>query len=348
MSNNHLIVMAGGVGSRLWPMSTPEMPKQFIDVLGVGKSLLQLTVERFSEVIPMENVWVVTSKRYKETVMAQLPQVPEEQVLSEPCMRNTAPCIAYVTYKIRSRHGDANLVFSPADHVVLDTHEFGRMIGKGLAFTANTDAIVTLGVKPTRPETGYGYIKAGEAADGMIRKVEAFKEKPDEETARRYVGEGGYYWNSGIFIWNAATVEKEFECHVPALASTFSSLRNVYYTREEQAMIDAVFPGCENISIDYAVMEKSGNSYVCPVDFGWSDLGTWGSLHTHLPRDERGNAVIGGNVKLVECVDCVVRVQEMRQAVVEGLEHCIVVEHGGRLLVCRKDEEQHIKDWVGK
>lgn len=346
MNDNYLVIMAGGVGSRLWPMSTPEMPKQFIDILGVGKSLLQLTVDRFSSVVPIDNVWVVTSKQYKDVVRAQLPGVPEEQVLLEPCMRNTAPCIAYVTYKIRSRHSYANLIFSPADHVILDTQEFGRVVGKGLAFTADSNAIVTLGVNPTRPETGYGYIKAGKVVGGMIRKVGAFKEKPDADTARRYLEEGGYYWNSGIFIWNVATVIKEFEQHVPELASMFSSLRESYYTEKEQSLIDEMFPRCENISIDYAVMEKSENTYVYPVDFGWSDLGTWGSLYTHLPHDGNRNAMVGENIKFVECVDCMVHVPGMRQVVVQGLENYIVVEREGRLLVCRKEEEQHIKEWV--
>ena len=348
MRNNHLIIMAGGVGSRFWPMSTPEMPKQFIDVLGVGKSLLQLTVERFMGVVPTENVWVVTSKRYKDIVRAQLPQVPEEQVLLEPCMRNTAPCIAYVTYKIRQRHGDANLVFSPADHLVLDTEKFKMAVKRGLAFTETSPAIVTLGVRPDRPETGYGYIKAGCQEKEGIWKVDAFKEKPSLEVAEGYLADGGYYWNSGIFIWNAETVVRELERHAPELAATFASLREAYYTEEEQARIDEVFPRCENISIDYAVMEKSRNTYVNPVDFGWSDLGTWGSLYVRMPHDGAGNAVVGQDVEMVGCSRCMVHVSGTRRVVVQGLENYIVVEHGGNLLICKKEDEQHIKEWSAK
>lgn len=338
--------MAGGVGSRFWPMSTPEMPKQFIDVLGVGKSLLQLTVERFSGLIPTENVWVVTSQRYKELVSTQLPEIPKEQILLEPCMRNTAPCIAYVTYKIKRKYGSANLVFSPADHVILDTEKFKASVQCGLAFTAASPTIVTLGVRPSRPETGYGYIKAGSMAADGIYHVEAFKEKPCLEVAKQYLADGQYYWNSGIFIWNADTVAKELEQHAPELAATFASLCEEYYTEKEQARIDEVFPGCESISIDYAVMEKSRNTYVCPVDFGWSDLGTWGSLYAQVPHDERGNAVVGQDIKLVDCSHCIVHAPTTKRVIAQGLKDYILVEHGGNLLICRKEDEQHIKEWV--
>ena len=335
--------MAGGVGSRFWPMSTPECPKQFIDVLGIGKTLLQLTVERFAGLIPVENIWVVTSKKYKEIVAEQIPGMPEEQILLEPCMRNTAPCIAYVTYKIKKKYPEANLVFSPADHIVLDTEEFRRVIANGLAFTAENDAIVTLGMQPTRPETGYGYIKAA-AGDAAIRPVEAFKEKPNLETAKSYLADGSYFWNAGIFIWKVATVVAELTEQTPLLAAKFEELDAIYYTAQEQEVIDREFPTCESISIDYAVMEKSQRTYVYPASFGWSDLGTWGSLYTHLDKEPGENAVVGQEVKLVDCTGCVVHAPAERRVVVQGLGALPISESNDTLLICALSEEQRSKE----
>ena len=345
MNNSHLIIMAGGVGSRFWPMSTPEIPKQFIDVLGVGKSLLQLTAERFTWVIPKEHIWVVTSKDYKGLVKAQMPYMQEEQILLEPCRRNTAPCIAYVTYKIKKKYPDANLIFSPADHLVLDTEKFREVIAKGLEFTTSVNSIVTLGMVPSRPETGYGYIKGKEGQEVLIRKVVAFKEKPELAVAKSYLAEGGYYWNSGIFIWNVNTVISEFEQHAPELAAKFSGLNRIYFTDKEQEVIDKEFFDCPNISIDYAIMEKSVNTYVYPASFGWSDLGTWGSLYTLLDKDRMGNAIVGNEVKLVDCKNCVVHTPEEKKVVVQGLEDYIIAENGDTLLVCKKEMEQLIKEW---
>ena len=340
-----MIIMAGGVGSRFWPMSTPEIPKQFIDVLGVGKSLLQLTAERFTGVIPKEHIWVVTSKDYKGLVKAQMPYMQEEQILLEPCRRNTAPCIAYVTYKIKKKYPDANLIFSPADHLVLDTEKFREVIAKGLEFTTSVNSIVTLGMVPSRPETGYGYIKGKEGQEVLIRKVVAFKEKPELAVAKSYLAEGGYYWNSGIFIWNVNTVILEFEQHAPELAAKFSGLNRIYFTDKEQEVIDKEFFDCPNISIDYAIMEKSVNTYVYPASFGWSDLGTWGSLYTLLDKDRMGNAIVGNEVKLVDCKNCVVHTPEEKKVVVQGLEDYIIAENGDTLLVCKKEMEQLIKEW---
>ena len=337
--------MAAGVGSRFWPMSTPEIPKQFIDVLGVGKSLLQLTAERFTGVIPKEHIWVVTSKDYKGLVKAQMPYMQEEQILLEPCRRNTAPCIAYVTYKIKKKYPDANLIFSPADHLVLDTEKFREVIAKGLEFTTSVNSIVTLGMVPSRPETGYGYIKGKEGQEVLIRKVVAFKEKPELAVAKSYLAEGGYYWNSGIFIWNVNTVILEFEQHAPELAAKFSGLNRIYFTDKEQEVIDKEFFDCPNISIDYAIMEKSVNTYVYPASFGWSDLGTWGSLYTLLDKDRMGNAIVGNEVKLVDCKNCVVHTPEEKKVVVQGLEDYIIAENGDTLLVCKKEMEQLIKEW---
>ena len=357
MNNNHLIIMAGGVGSRFWPMSTPEKPKQFIDVLGIGKSLIQLTVERFDTVIPIENVWIVTSEKYKSIVREQLPGVPETQILLEPCMRNTAPCIEYVSRKIYAKYPEANLVFSPADHIVLDVNRFREVIKDSLEFTENRDAILTLGMMPTRPETGYGYIKScgcqqstethveahGRVSD--IHKVEAFKEKPNLETAKSYLADGGYYWNAGIFIWSAKMVVNTIASLVPDLASVFDKIEPYFYTEQEQEIINQYFPTCPNISIDYAVMEKSKDVFVYPANFGWSDLGTWGSLYTHLEQDENNNAVVGQNVNMVDCKNCVVHTPSERKVVIQGLDNYIVAESDNTLLICKKEEEQHIKDW---
>lgn len=343
---NHLVIMAGGVGSRFWPMSTPEKPKQFIDVLGTGRTLLQLTTERFVGICPIENVWVVTSVKYKELVRQQLPEIPDSNILLEPCMRNTAPCIAYVAWKIKQKDVDANLVISPADHFVTDVAEFRRVIRKGLDFVKGTDRILTLGMKPNRPETGYGYIKEKTEYEEEIFKVDAFKEKPDLATAERYLREGGYYWNAGIFLWNVRTIEKAFRENQPDIAAIFDALDGKYYTTEEQAAIDLKFPECPNISIDYAVMEKAENIYVFPADFGWSDLGTWGSLHGQLGKDTDGNAIVGQQVRMVDSAGCIVHVPDNKCVVIEGLEDYVVAEKEGNLLICRKGSEQRIKEFA--
>ncbi|MBR5146694.1 MAG: mannose-1-phosphate guanylyltransferase [Bacteroidales bacterium] len=368
MNNNHLIIMAGGVGSRFWPMSTPEKPKQFIDVLGIGKSLIQLTVERFKTVIPAKNVWIVTSEKYKSIVREQLPEVPETQILLEPCMRNTAPCIEYVSRKIYAKYPEANLVFSPADHIVLDVNTFRDVIKNSLEFTENREAILTLGMMPTRPETGYGYIKRHQDTESprhqdkvqsselkvqssefrvqsSIFKVEAFKEKPNLETAKSYLSEGGYYWNAGIFIWNAKMVVNTIANLVPELSSVFDTIAPYFYTDKEQEIVNQYFPTCPNISIDYAVMEKSKEVYVYPANFGWSDLGTWGSLYTHLQQDENNNASVGENINLVDCKNCIVHTPSERRVVVQGLDNYIIAESDNTLLICRKEDEQNIKDW---
>lgn len=348
--------MAGGVGSRFWPMSTPERPKQFIDVLGIGKSLIQLTVERFDTVIPIENVWIVTSEKYKNIVREQLPGVPESQILLEPCMRNTAPCIEYVSRKIYAKYPDANLVFSPADHIVLDINTFREVIKNSLEFTKDREAILTLGMMPTRPETGYGYIKAISSQQfnlcrdvtpvaSNIHKVEAFKEKPNLETAKSYLNEGGYFWNAGIFIWNVKMVVNTISNLVPDLASVFDKIEPYFYTEQEQEIVNQYFPTCPNISIDYAVMEKSDEVFVYPANFGWSDLGTWGSLYTHLDQDENRNATVGQNINLVDCKNCIVHTPSERKVVIQGLDNYIIAESDNTLLICKKEDEQLIKDW---
>ena len=344
--------MAGGVGSRFWPMSTAEKPKQFIDVLGVGKSLLQLTVDRFSTIVAPENVWVVTNKTYAETVAEQLPAMPRDHILCEPCRRNTAPCIAYVSWRIKSKAPKANIVVSPSDHVVLDVQEFRRVITQCMKFTSDSDAIVTLGMKPNRPETGYGYIEANLSANSLrnkeIFRVDSFREKPDLETAKHYISRNNYFWNAGIFIWNVSTIVNAFRIYQPTMAKIFESLLPIYGTAQEQEKIDQLFPECENISVDYAIMEKAEEIFVCPADFGWSDLGTWGSLHQQTKKDLYGNACIGQDINVFETHNCMIHTTQEKKVVIQGLDGYIVAENNDTLLICKLSEEQRIKQFSGQ
>ena len=343
--NTHVVIMAGGIGSRLWPLSTPDVPKQFIDVLGVGRSLLQLTADRFAPVCAPDHFWVVTGERYAALVQEQLPQIPREQILCEPEGRNTAPCIAYASWKIRKKDPDANIVVTPADALVLKTAEFADTISKALAFTQERDAIVTVGITPSRPETGYGYIHAVEALQGQLVKVSEFKEKPDLDTAIGYMEDGHYFWNAGIFVWNVNTIIRELSAYAPQIAEVMDQLEPSLLTEEETPQLRRLFPSCEKISIDYAVMEKSRYIYVIAEDLAWSDLGSWGSLQTHLKADEDGNTVVGGDVRLYDCQNCLVHTASEKTVVVEGLDGYIVAESKDRLLVCRLSEEQHIKEY---
>ena len=344
---NHIVIMAGGIGSRFWPMSTSEYPKQFIDVMGVGKSLIQLTVERFKDICPKENFWVVTSEKYVDIVKEQLPQIPAQHILAEPEARNTAPCIAYACWKIRKEFPQANIVVTPSDALVIDTAEFARCITVALEKTADSQAIVTLGMKPTRPETGYGYIAAlGEADAKGICKVEAFREKPDVETAKGYLAAGNYFWNAGIFVWNADTITNAIRRYAPQIAGVMDELEPALFTDKEAEELKRLFPTCEKISIDYAVMEKAEDIFVLPAEFGWSDLGSWGSLRTLLPQDEAGNAKVSGRVDMYNCRNCVVHAAEEKRVVLEGLDGYIVAEKNGQLLVCRLSEEQRIKEFA--
>ena len=344
--NNHLVIMAGGVGSRFWPMSTVEKPKQFIDVLGVGKSLLQLTVERFGDICKAENVWVVTNKAYVNLVKEQLPELPDGNILCEPCRRNTAPCIAYVSWKIKSKDPKANIVVTPSDHIVTNTEEFRRVIKSCLNFTMDSDAIVTLGMKPTRPETGYGYIQADLTSSSLrnkeIFRVYSFREKPDFDTAKQYISKNNYFWNAGIFIWNVSTIVNAFRVYQPAISKVFEGMLPIYGTDKEQLMIDEKFPECKSISVDYAIMEKAEEIYVIPSDFGWSDLGTWGSLLQQTPHDVNGNGCIGKDIRMIDSHDCIVHATDCKQVVVQGLDGYIVAEKDGTLLICKLSEEQRI------
>ena len=343
--------MAGGIGSRFWPMSTQGYPKQFIDVFGTGRTFIQMTVDRFAGVVEPENVWIVTSERYADIVKEQLPEVPISHVLLEPCRRNTAPCIAYVAWRIKSMDAKANLVVAPSDHIVLNPEEFRRVVTSALKFTENSDAIVTLGMKPTRPETGYGYIQADMSSASLrnkqIYRVDSFKEKPDLKTAQQYIKHSEYYWNSGIFIWNVNTIVNSLRMYAPEISEIFEKLLPFYGTEKEQTVIDENFPKCPNISIDYAILEKAEEIFVMPADFGWSDVGTWGSLITLAEKDANGNAVVGNDVKLYESKNCMVHTSQERKVVIQGLDGYIVAEKDNTLLICKLSEEQRIKEFSG-
>jgi len=340
MKNNHIVIMAGGIGSRFWPLSTPEFPKQFIDILGCGRTLIQLTVDRFKGVCPMDNFWVVTNAAYVEIVRQQLPDIPEFHILAEPAARNTAPCIAWACWRIKAEDPEANVVVTPADAVVMNPEEFRRVIKNALDFTAESDAIVTIGIKPSRPETGYGYVESADVVKGEVRKVAAFKEKPQLEVAERYVKAGNYLWNAGIFVWNVNTITAAIQTYKPNIAADMERMK----TYDD---VKAIFPQCEKISIDFAVMEPAavdGKVYTHPADFGWSDLGNWASLYDKLQHDADGNACVG-NVHLYECHNCVVHTEDAKKVVLQGLDDYIVSEKGGQLLVCKRSEEQRIKEF---
>ena len=300
--NNYLVILAGGAGSRFWPISSEELPKQFLDILGCGRTLIQLTLERFNGLIPKENVWVVTAEKYREIVMEQLPEIPSGNILCEPCRRNTAPCICYVSWKIKKLNTKANIVVSPSDHLVVDIQAFQSAIDDSLSFAAETDAVVTLGLKPTRPETGYGYIKAdltySSSRKHNIFRVDEFKEKPTLEVAKEYIQSPNYLWNSGIFIWNVNTIINAFRVYEPEVSSIFEGLMPYYGTDKEQNKIDESYPQCKNISVDYAILEKAEEIFVFPASFSWSDLGTWNSLREQSDMDKYGNVCIGDNIKL--------------------------------------------------
>jgi len=330
--------MAGGVGSRFWPLSTPEYPKQFIDILGCGRTLIQLTVDRFKCLCPMSNFWVVTNAKYVEIVKQQLPDIPAEHILAEPAARNTAPCIAWACWSIKKEDLEANVVITPADAVVMNPEEFRRVIKNALDFTESHNAIVTIGIKPSRPETGYGYVEASNAVSGEICKVNAFKEKPDYNTAEEYLKAGNYLWNAGIFVWNVETITECITKYKPNIAEDMDS---IFQTGD----VATIFPQCEKISIDFAVMEPAaaaGLVYTHPADFGWSDLGNWASLHEKLQKDVSNNGVVG-NIKLYECTNCVVHAEDAKKVVLQGLNGYIFSEKNGQVLLCKRSEEQRIR-----
>jgi len=350
LKNNYCVIMAGGVGTRFWPMSRTSRPKQFIDILGVGKTLIQLTFDRFRKICPPENVFVVTNTIYKDLVLEQLPELSENQVLCEPAMRNTAPCIAYANYKINEINPEALVVVAPSDHLILNEEAFISDIYVALKAASQNNCLLTLGIKPSRPDTGYGYIQYLEESISAeipeIKKVKTFTEKPNLEIAKSFLASGDFLWNSGIFIWSLKSIMEAFKKHLDDVDSLFNEGVGIYNTPEENDFIDKTYAVCKNISIDYGIMEKAENVYVLAVDFGWSDLGTWGSLYEIRNKDAHENAVMGNNVMLYESKNCIVNVPKDKLVVLQGLDNYIVVEDNNTLLVCRKEDEQHIRQFV--
>ncbi len=344
--NNHLVIMAGGIGSRLYPMSTSDYPKQFIDVLGCGKTLLQLTLERFLPVIPIENVWVITSETYSEIVAEQLPDVPKNQILLEPCRKGTAPCISYASWRIKSLYPHANMVVTPSDHLVSDAEEFARVIATSLNFVSESDAILTLGMKPDYPETGYGYIQADlrypSARNKEIFRVDSFKEKPNRELAEKYIQQKNYFWNAGIFIWNVNTIINAFRVYQPDISDIFEDMLPYYNTPKEAELIRERFPLCDTISVDYAILENAEEIFVFPADFGWSDVGTWNSLKRALSTDADGNICMGSRIETIDTSNCIIHTNRLKRIVVQGLDGYIITEQNGELLICKISEEGNI------
>jgi mannose-1-phosphate guanylyltransferase len=343
--NTFSLIMAGGIGSRFWPMSTPQKPKQFLDVLGVGKSLLQLTFDRMLAFSEERNVYILTNQDYLELVLEQLPRIQASQVICEPQRKNTAPCIAFAAGKIVSLNPNATLIITPSDHLVLNSDKFNHGISTAIE-TAAVDQLVTLGIQPSRPDTGYGYIEIADKSAGKVHPVLRFKEKPDLETAKEFVALGNYFWNSGIFIWKASTILKAFESHAKELHRLFCQDLSSYNGPQEQEFMRASFSACEDISIDFAVMEHAANVSVVLSDFDWSDLGTWGSLTDRMCKDNHGNAVVGDQVHLFGVENCLINMPKEKVAILDGLKDYIVVDSDGMLLVLRKEYEQELKKYL--
>lgn len=350
MKHHYAIIMAGGVGTRFWPMSTTQHPKQFLDILGTGETLLQQTYNRLLKVCPNENIYVVTSNVYESLVAEQIPGIVKENILCETARKNTAPCVAYASYKIHKRDPLAITIVAPSDHLIKKEETFVKAIKSCFEKAERQDCLITLGIKPTRPDTGYGYIQFissdVEEKDKRINKVKTFTEKPDTEMANFFMESGDFLWNSGIFVWSTKSIIKAMEEHDPELANVFKEGWDYYNTPEEKEFINRAYASCKNISIDYSVMEKAENVYVRSSIFGWSDLGTWGSLYTHIPKGPGRNALVGKNIITYDCTDCIVQVPKDKLVVLQGLEDYIVVESEGVLMICKKQDEQQIRNFV--
>ena len=342
--NHYVVIMAGGIGSRFWPMSRTPHPKQFLDILGTGKSLLQQTWDRSKKVVPQENILIVTNAQYRGLVKEQLKGIRASQILLEPARRNTAPCIAYAAFRIKAKNPNASMVVAPSDHLILKDQEYTDLIRKALNEVEQNDALITLGITPTRPDTGYGYIQFQESSDDQgVHKVKTFTEKPDLEMAKELVASGEFLWNAGIFIWSVKGILSAFENLMPDMYQIFQEGEETFATREEKKFIETAYMQCKSISIDYGVMEKAKNVFTIAADIGWSDLGTWGSLYSYSDKDEDGHVVQGKNVLTYDSKNCIVNVPKNKLVVLQGMEDMIVVENDDILLVCRQEDEQQIK-----
>jgi mannose-1-phosphate guanylyltransferase len=345
MENNFCIIMAGGVGSRFWPFSRNEKPKQFLDFFGTGRSLLQLTYDRLSQVVPAKNILIVSNVLYKDLILEQLPELDESQILLEPARRNTAPCIAYAVNRIKSITKEANIIVSPADHLILKENEFINTLREGIDFVSTHESLLTLGIKPSRPETGYGYIQVA-GGKTNLRKVKTFTEKPNAELANIFFETGEFFWNAGIFLWSLKSIDQALGAHLPEIATKFELGRDYYNTAYEQSFIDNMYQSCPSISIDYGLMEKASNVYVLCADFGWTDLGTWGSLYDISEKDDKQNATLKCNSSFYNSKNNVVVLPKEKLAVIEDLDGYIIVESDNVLLICKRDNEQQIRQYV--
>jgi mannose-1-phosphate guanylyltransferase len=350
MNKHHYVaIMAGGIGSRFWPMSRSNFPKQFLDILHIGKTLIQQTYERYSKLVPKENIYIVTSQDYVSIVKQQLEKLPEENILAEPSRKNTAPCIAYIAFKLMKKDPKAVMIAAPSDNLILDTDEFVKTATKALDFVDHINAFVTIGIKPTYPNTGYGYIQHETvAAAPDIYKVKTFTEKPNEELAKAFISSGDFLWNAGIFTWKVKNIIAAFEKHLPEMHEVFAAEKDKFNTADEAAAIEQIYPQCTNISIDFGIMEKAENVYVIPATFSWSDLGTWNSAWDNMEKDYFGNAVAGKNVMVVDADNCMVHVPDNKLVLLQGLHDYIVVDTKDVLLICKKDQEQEIKEYVAE
>ena len=342
--NHYVVIMAGGIGSRFWPMSRTPHPKQFLDILGTGKSLLQQTWDRSKKIVPVENILIVTNAHYRGLVKEQLKGIKASQILLEPARKNTAPCVAYAAFRIKAKNPNASMVVAPSDHLILKDKEYTALINKALKEVEENDALITLGITPTRPDTGYGYIQFQEANDDQgVHKVKTFTEKPDLEMAKTLVKSGEFLWNAGIFIWSVNGILSAFEKLMPEMYQTFIEGEETFATREEKKFIETAYMQCKSISIDYGVMEKAKNVYTIAADIGWSDLGTWGSLYSYSDKDDDGHVIQGRNVLTYDSKNCIVNVPKNKLVVLQGMKDMIVVENDDILLVCRQKDEQQIK-----
>ena len=350
MNKHHYVaIMAGGIGSRFWPKSRTSYPKQFLDILNTGKSLIRWTYERYAAFIPNENIYIVTSDEYVSIVHEQLPELPIENILAEPSRKNTAPCVAYISYKLLQKDPEAALIVAPSDHMILDNEAFRNITNKALDFVTQIKSLVTLGIKPTHPNTGYGYIQHETipAGDG-IYKVKTFTEKPNLELAKTFLSSGDFLWNAGIFVWQVKNVMKAFEKYQPEMYELFDNEKANFNTANENEAINRIYPLCTNVSIDFAIMEKADNVFVIPSSFGWSDLGTWNSAYDNLDKDYLGNAVASENVIVIDATKCMVSAAHDKLVLIQGIDDCIIVDTKDVLMICKKEKEQAIKEYVAE
>jgi mannose-1-phosphate guanylyltransferase len=351
MNQHHYVaIMAGGIGSRFWPKSRTAYPKQFLDILNTGKSLIQWTFERYTTLIPVENIFIITSEEYKEIVAEQLPSVPIENIVAEPSRKNTAPCVAYIAFKLLQKDPEAALIIAPSDHMILDVEGFKKIASAALDFVSKHSSFLTLGIQPTHPNTGYGYIQYDDAnaKEENIFKVKTFTEKPNLEIAKSFLTSGDFLWNAGIFVWKAKDVVDAFEKYQPEMFELFDGEKANFNTAAEKEAIERIYPLCTNVSIDFAIMEKAENVYVIPSSFGWSDLGTWNSAYDNLEKDAMGNALATDNVVVIDAKECMVSAPADKLLLLQGLEDFIIIDTKDVLMICKKEKEQTIKEYVAE